>query len=91
MATEKVPIPIPRQWADDPETLANRAGGLIPAPVKPAPTLVAADGSIVRTIGDPYLFAEANPGPPSTVPGYKPPELTDFRPALRASMIDGPR
>jgi hypothetical protein len=92
MAAEKVPIPIPRQdWADDPETTANRAGGLIPGPVKPAPTMVAADGSIVRTIGDPYLFAEANPGPPATVPGYTPPELKDFRLALKASMIPGPR
>jgi hypothetical protein len=92
MATEKVPIPIPRQdWADDPETLANRAGGLVPAPIKETATMVSADGSIVRTIGDPYLFAEANPGPPSTVPGYTPPELKDFRLALKASMIPGAR
>jgi len=92
MAAERAPIPIPRQdWSDDPETLANRAGGLTPGPVKPAPTLVAADGSIVRPIGDPYLFAEANPGPPATVPGYAPPELKDFRLALKASMIPGPR
>jgi hypothetical protein len=92
MATDKVPIPIPRQdWSDDPETTANRAGGLVPGPVKPEPTMVAADGSIVRTIGDPYLFAEANPGPPATIPGYKPPELKDFRLALKASMVPGTR
>jgi hypothetical protein len=92
MAAESVPIPIPRQdWSDDPETLANRAGGLTPAPVKTEATVVAEDGSRVRAVGDPYLFAEANPGPPATIPGYTPPELTDFRLALKASMIPGLR
>jgi hypothetical protein len=88
MAAEKVPIPILRpDRADDPETLANRAGGLVPAPINPAATIVAEDGSIVRTVGDPYLFVEANPGPPQTIPGYKAPELKDFRVAFKASMV----
>jgi hypothetical protein len=92
MATDSVPIPIPRpDRSDDPETLANRAGRLAPAPAIPEATVVAADGSTVRAVGDRYLFAEANPGPPPTVPGYKPPELKDFRLALKASMMPGPR
>jgi hypothetical protein len=91
MATGSVPVPIPRPDASDPETLANRAGGLVPGPATPVATVVAADGSTVRTIGDPYLFAEATPGPPPTVPGYKPPELRDFRVALKASMLPAAR
>jgi hypothetical protein len=89
----RVPIPIARVGRSiDPETAANRAGGFVPKPVvapPPVDTIVIAgeakDG--IRMIGDPYLFAEANPGPPPTVPGYKPPELRDFRIPQRASIL----
>jgi hypothetical protein len=92
MAVESVPIPIPRpDWSNDPETIANRAGGLVPAPVIAPETIVAEDGSTVRAVGDPYLFVEANPGPPSTIPGHKVPELRDFRVALKATMLPSAR
>ncbi len=85
--TENIPLPIARQDpAEDPETVANRAGGFVPHVAMPA-LLIAGVDSSVRPVGEPYLFAEANPGAPRTLPGYQPPELKDFRPALRASML----
>lgn len=83
-----VPIPIARdEWSSDPETLANRAGSFIPERTKPpAESVGVADsGDATRTVGDEYLFAEANPGPPATVDGYDPPELRDFRDRLKAT------
>lgn len=72
VAVAPVPIPIPRQASrGDPETLANRAGRLSPQPIEAIDRM--------RTVGDPYYFVEANPGPPPTVAGYVPPELVDFR------------
>jgi hypothetical protein len=90
--TENIPLPIARQNpAEDPDTLANRAGGFTPrvkAPVgAPVGPLIAGVDPSVRPVGEPYLFAEGNPGAPPTLPGYKPPELKDFRPALQASML----
>lgn len=84
--TDGIPIPIARQNpAEDPETLANRSGGFQPRIFLPTPLIAGVDPS-VRAVGEPYLFAEGNPGAPRTVPGYQPPELKDFRPALHASM-----
>jgi Protein of unknown function (DUF2865) len=88
-----VPIPIARaDRSSDPDTVANRAGHLTPIPLEPPkqvePVFVISDGRIgVRAVGGPNLFAEANPGPPTTVPGYKPPELRDFRLPQRASIL----
>ena len=88
MAADSVPLPIRRpDWSSDPETLANRAGGLLPTPVWPSSRAVAAADSAVRTVGDPDYFAEAHPGPPPTVPGYEPPELKDFRLPQRATIL----
>lgn len=93
MATLSVPIPISRaDWSSDPDTIANREGGLMvklrTAPVKAIPI---AGGGRGRIVGDPYYFAEANPGPPATVAGYKPPELKDFRVPQRAAILPGAR
>jgi hypothetical protein len=90
METLSVPIPIARpDLSSDPETLANRAGGLAPArfsrPQKK--TEVALVGNAQRSVGEAYYFVEANPGPPATVAGYKPPERKDFRVPQRASML----
>lgn len=81
-----VPIPFARQdWSTDPETLANRSGGLVPKRVKPSSV------AAMRIVGDPYYFAEANPGPPPTVPGYVPPEPKDFRVKQHASALEPTR
>jgi len=85
-----VPIPIARpDLSSDPETLANRAGGLTPARFSrpQAKTEVALVGNAERSVGEPYYFVEANPGPPATVAGYKPPERKDFRIPQRASVL----
>jgi hypothetical protein len=93
IAKTDVPIPIPRaDRSSDPDTVSNRAGHFTPIPREPPepvePMIVISDGKTgVRAVGDPYLFAEANPGPPATVPGYKPPELRDFRLPQRASIL----
>lgn len=85
-ATDTVPVALERpNRSSDPETLANRTGDLVPEPLDPH---LAAS---MRIIGDPYHFAEANPGPPSTVPGYVPPELKDFRVKLQASALESAR
>jgi len=93
MTRIEVPIPIPRaDRSGDPETVANHAGDFVPTPIVPpakpeSMVVVGNEKDGVRTVGDPYLFAEANPGPPQTVPGYKPPELRDFRLPQRASIV----
>jgi hypothetical protein len=88
METLSVPTPIARpDWSSDPETLANRAGGLLLQPVAAPPVEMALVGDASRRVGDPYYFAEANPGPPSTVAGFRPPELKDFRMPQRASIL----
>jgi hypothetical protein len=82
---ELVPIPVARQErSGDPETLANRSGDIVPHPMSRHLA-----GMALRTVGDPYYFAEGTPGPPPTVPGYEPPELTDFRVSQRASLDQG--
>lgn len=89
MATLSVPIPMPRaEWSSDPETLANREGGLAPRlHTGPAKAVPIAGGGTGRIVGDPYFFADANPGPPATVAGYKPPELKDYRVPQRAAIL----
>jgi hypothetical protein len=88
MGTLSVPTPIGRpDWSSDPETLANRAGNLFIQPQIASPVEIALVGKASRSVGDPYYFAAANPGPPRTVAGYKPPELTDFRMPQRASIL----
>jgi len=90
MESPSVPIPIARpDLSSDPETLANRAGGLIPTRFSwpQTETEVALIGEAKRSVGEPYYFVEANPGPPPTVAGYKPPERKDFRVPQRASML----
>jgi hypothetical protein len=88
METPSAPIPIARpDWSSDPETLANRAGGLLPQPIAAPPVEIALIGKASRRVGDPYHFADANPGPPPTVAGYRAPELRDFRMPQRASML----
>jgi hypothetical protein len=83
---DDMPVPIARQdAAEDPDTLSNRSGGFTPRITIRGPVIAGVDPS-VRPVGQPYLFAEGNPGAPSTIPGYKPPELKDFRAALHASM-----
>jgi hypothetical protein len=57
------PVPVPQPAAgEDPETLANRAGAFVPAPVVPAPASVAglsADGQrSVRIVGPSYFYAQ---------------------------------
>lgn len=84
--TEVVPVSRARPHGSvDPETLANRAGDFTPSPIDPS----TADS--LRIVGDPYYFAEANPGPPPTVPGYVRPELKDFRVKQQASALDATR
>jgi len=91
MESYSVPIPTQRpDWSSDPETLANRAGRLVPTPhAAPAPPQaeVALVGKASRSVGESYYFVEGNPGPPTTVAGYKPPEFKDFRLPKRASML----
>lgn len=96
MEAFSVPVPITRpDWSSDPETVANRAGRLVPAPFKtpePEPSAVPAPevaliGQASRSVGTSYYFVESNPGPPATVAGYKPPELKDFRVPQRASIL----
>jgi hypothetical protein len=90
MQTSSAPIPIARpDLSSDPETLANRAGGLTPTRFSrpQTETEVALVGNAERSVGEPYYFVETNPGPPATVAGYKPPELKDFRVPQRASML----
>jgi hypothetical protein len=93
IAKTNAPIPIPRMDRSiDPETAANHAGKFIPTPIEPPEpaelmTIVDNERTGARTVGDPYLFAEANPGPPPTVAGYRPPELRDFRVPQRASVL----
>jgi hypothetical protein len=85
-AIEVVPVALARPHrSGDPETLANRAGGLAPRPIDPS----IADA--LRIVGDPDYFAEANLGPPLTVPGYAPPELKDFRVKQQTSALDATR
>jgi hypothetical protein len=57
------PVPATRPASgEDPETLANRAGGFVPAPVVPAPAAVAGlspDGQrSVRVVGPSYFYAQ---------------------------------
>ena len=57
------PVPTSRPASgEDPETLANRAGGFVPAPVVPAPAAVAGlspDGErSVRVVGPSYFYAQ---------------------------------
>lgn len=90
METSSVPIPIFRpDLSSDPETLANRAGGLAPTRFSPpqTETEVALVGKAKRSVGEPYFFVEANPGPPATVAGFKAPELRDFRVPQRAPIL----
>lgn len=81
MAAPSIPIPIARaSWSSDPETLANRAGDLVPETIlPPTETAVVVAGEASRTVGDKYYFAKSNPGPPATVAGYETPALQDFR------------
>ena len=88
LATPEVPNPIARvDWSSDPETLANRAGSLVPERTSPqtAAIAVAGIGEATRTVGATHYFAEAKAGPPETVAGHKPPELHDYRARLKAS------
>jgi hypothetical protein len=64
------PVPIPRpEFSEDPETLANRAGGLVPEPTAPLPAEAAvADlnltgGRDVRVVGPAYYYTLAPTGP----------------------------
>jgi hypothetical protein len=87
MPVEGIPLPVARQEpSEDPDTVANRAGGFTPRITIRGPVIAGVDPS-VRPVGEPYLFAEGNPGAPPFIPGYKPPELKDFRAALHASMV----
>lgn len=43
-----------------------------------------------RTVGDSNPFVEANTGAPAKIPGYTPPQIKDFRAALRASALPRP-
>ena len=43
-----------------------------------------------RTVGDSNPFVEANSGAPAKIPGYTPPQIRDFRAALRASALPRP-
>lgn len=73
-------IPIVRaDWASDPETLFNRAGGLVPAPIGATREAVVVARDNIRRVGDGNNLSDASPGPPSTVAGYTPPELRDYR------------
>ena len=82
-----IPLPVARQEpSEDPDTLANRAGGFTPRITIRGPVIAGVDPS-VRPVGKPYLFAEGNPGAPPTIAGFKPPEIKDFRAALHASMM----
>jgi hypothetical protein len=92
METPLVPIPLAHpDWSSDPETLANRAGNLVPIrPAAPAME-IALVGKASRSVGDPYHLVEANPGPPPTVAGYKPPTRRDFRAPQRASIVPARR
>jgi hypothetical protein len=86
IATDVVAVALARpNRSSDPETLANRTGGLVPRPINPS----IADA--LRVVGDPYYFVEARPGPPPTVPGYVAPELKDFRVKQQASALDATR
>jgi len=88
MSTQTVPIPIARvDWSSDPETLANRAGSLVPEPTSPQTTAIAVAGigGATRKVGEAHYSAVANTGPPKTVAGYEPPELHDYRIRLKAS------
>lgn len=58
-------MPLPRLASapgEDPETIANRSGSLVPGPVAPMPQSAATDGttsvdlSTVRTVGPSYLY-----------------------------------
>jgi len=85
-AAIQTPIPRARQNRSlDPETLANRAGGLMPKAIE-----VVVSGSM-RIVGDTYYFAEGSRGPPPTVAGYVPPEPIDFRVQTATSALDGVR
>jgi hypothetical protein len=80
--------PFPIAWrspSDDPETHANRAGEFVPRPIARAAAI--SETPLVRTVGDPYLFAETNAGPPATIAGYEPPVLEDFRVPQKASVL----
>lgn len=69
-----VPIPIARRHrSSDPETAANRRGGLVPEVVEMRSAVA------MRVVADPHYLEAGKPGPPATVAGYQPPELTDFR------------
>ena len=86
-ATGLVPVALARpDLSSDPETLANRAGGLVPEPVAPPVA-----GIAIRMVGDPSYFAEGSPGPPPTVPGYVAPELKDFRVTETSALETPPR
>lgn len=88
MQTLSVTIPIARPvWSSDPETLANRAGGLAPKLNAAPQTEIALVGNASRGVGDPYYYVESPLGPPPTVPGYQRPEIEDFRRPQRASLL----
>ena len=84
-----IPIPIVRaDPAEDPETLANRTGGLRLAPGERGVGMAvarASDGT--RMVGNPFVFAQSNAGPPPTVPGYVPPAIKDFRKPQQATIL----
>jgi Protein of unknown function (DUF2865) len=86
-----VPIPIPLPvGSSDPETVANRAGGLVPEKILVAPEMefaeVALVGKASRGVGKPYFHVDTQPGPPPTVAGYHKREREDFRLPQRASL-----
>lgn len=88
MQVLSVPIPIARlESSSDPETLANRSGAFVPTPLAAPRTEITLVGKASRSVGEPYYFVEANPGPPATIAGYKPPELKDFRVPRQSSML----
>lgn len=88
MEAFSAPIPTERpDWSSDPESLANRAGGLVPTQLAAPRRETALVGDASRSVGEPYYFVETNPGPPQTVAGYKPPERKDFRVPPRASIL----
>ena len=79
----EVPIPIARNDRSiDPETAANRRGGLMPEVVE------IRDEVAMRVVADPHYLEAGNPGPPATVAGYQPPELVDFRLKSKAWAVE---
>ena len=83
-----VAIPTPRpSRSTDPETLANRQGGFVPTPLETDELAAAAP----RIVGEADQSASATPGQPPRIPGYKLPEMRDFRELLKADILPAPR